>query len=391
MGTLVVAQSGGPTAVMNASLVGAIAGARGDRRVDRILGARFGIEGILADDYVDLTELPTEALVALKETPGAGLGSSRYRASDTEIHRIVSALVARDASWLLTIGGNDTADTLHRIQLAAQDAGLPLSVVGIPKTIDNDLPGMDHCPGYGSAARYVAVAVREAGIDTCAMQRTDPVKIVEVMGRNAGWLAAAARLGRHEPDQAPQLVFFPERPRSVEQMVDEIAGAYRAHGWAVVVVSENQTDEAGRPLAGDQPVHIDPHGHRYNESPGAHLARLVQSTFGVRARYERPGSLQRTSTTIVSETDAIEARLAGVDAVKRALRGESDVMVAIQREPGLAYSVRYEATPLSEIAARERHLPDEFIASSGTDVTDAFLAYVRPLIGGSLPPILSLV
>jgi 6-phosphofructokinase 1 len=384
--TLVIAQSGGPTGVVNASLVGALLHARKSPGVQRVLGARFGAEGILAEDFVDLTSLDAREVDVLAGTPGAALGSSRYRPSDAEIERAAARLVALGVGWVLMIGGNDTAETLHRLHGTAVGAALPLHVVAIPKTIDNDLPGMDHCPGYGSAARYIATAAREAGIDCAAMRRTDPVKILEVMGRNAGWLAAAGALAREKPEDAPHLIFLPERPRSLTRMLEEIRAAHERLGWVVVVLSENQGDDQGRPLAGEKPVYTDPHGHPYYESPGAYLARVVQSQLGLRARAERPGSLQRTAFAAMSATDVDEARRAGAAAWDLAAARQSDVMVSIERAPGPDYAVRFGSIPLVEIAHQERRMPDGFIAASGTDVSDAFLAYARPLIGGPLPP-----
>jgi ATP-dependent phosphofructokinase / diphosphate-dependent phosphofructokinase len=386
----VVAQSGGPTPVINASLVGVIRAARAAAQVEQVLGAHFGFEGLLAGDLVDLAEIHESDLAILERTPSASLGSSRHRPNNAEVQQTVRTLAKQGVRWVLMIGGNDSADTLHRMHLAAREANLAFGVVGIPKTVDNDLPGMDHTPGYGSAARYLAMAMREAALDTAAMRRTDPIKILEVAGRNAGWLAAAGALGRVAPDDAPQVIFLPERPRSLEQMVDEIGAAVERHGWAVVALSENQADAEGRPLAGTEPIYVDPHGHPYFESPGAHLARAAQSTLGLRARFDRPGSLQRTSAWALSKVDLKEAGLAGADAVRRAIEGESDVMVAIQRVGDSPYRARYDTIPLTEVAARERRMPDEFIAPSGINVTEAFLSYGRPLIGGPLPPAIRL-
>ena len=388
-GTLAIFQSGGPTSVVNASLVGALRAAR-EARVPQLLGVRFGFEGILASDYVDLTDLPDEDLDRLRSTPSAALGSSRHRPSAAEIGQAVRLLGARGVGPLVAIGGNDTAETLHRIHETACRSRTAVAVVAIPKTIDNDLPGMDHCPGYGSAARYTALAIREAGLDTRAMQRTDPVKIVEVMGRNAGWLAAAGALARDSSGDAPHVIFVPERPRPLARMVQEIGAAYETNGSAVAVLCENQRDEAGEALAGGDPLYVDAHGHPYFESAGAYLARRVQAELGLRARYERPGSLQRTSALTMSETDAAEAEMVGGEAVRRALSGESDTMVTIQREEGRDYRVRLGGVPLQDVAHAERRLPDEFIAESGIDVNESFLDYARPLIGRPLPPLFRL-
>jgi ATP-dependent phosphofructokinase / diphosphate-dependent phosphofructokinase len=382
---LIIAQSGGPTAVVNASLVGALDVARADARVGSVLGARFGVEGILNADFVDLTTLGTLEGAMLRRTPGAALGSSRHRPSDAELSALLEGDGFGRVGWVVLIGGNDTAETLHRLHAKAREAGRELNVVGIPKTIDNDLPGMDHCPGYGSAARFIALAAREAALDTVAMRKTDPVKIVEVMGRNAGWLAAASALGRDETIEAPHLIFLPERPRAVEQMLEEIRSAQAVHGWALVVISENQRDDRGRPIGGGEPLYVDPHGHAYYESAGAALARMSQERLGIRTRYERPGSLQRTSALTLSDLDLDEAEAAGAEAVRRALAGESDVMIAIQRADGPDYAPRYTTVPLESVAHQERLLSEAFIAPSGIDVTDAFLAYACPLIGAPLP------
>jgi 6-phosphofructokinase 1 len=370
--------------VVNASVVGALEAARAFEPRIRVLGARFGFEGVLAEDYVDLTALAPDAIDRLCRTPGAALGSSRYRPSDEALNEADARLRRRGVLGLLMVGGNDTAETLHRVHRQARAHNHDLAVVGIPKTIDNDLACMDHAPGYGSAARFLAIAAREAALDTAAMRRTDPVKVIEVMGRNAGWLAAATALA-WRLDRGPQIIFLPERPRSLHQMLCEVESVHRAHGWAVVVISENQRDDDGRPLAGEEPLYVDPHGHTYFESPGAHLARQIQARLGLRARYDRPGSLQRTWAAEMSDVDAGEARLVGAAAARRALAGESDLMVTIQRAPHHEYAVELSAVQLEEVAHQERRLPDAFIGHSGLDVTAAFLEYAAPLIGGPLP------
>jgi 6-phosphofructokinase 1 len=384
--TFIVAQAGGPTAVVNASIVGALLAARSSPDVRRILGARFGIEGVLGDDCVDLTDLDEASIATLRRTPGAALGSGRHRPTDEEIGHAVEDLRRRDVRWVVAVGGNDTAESLHRLHLAARAVGIDIAFVGIPKTIDNDLPGMDHAPGYGSAARYLALAAREAALDTSAMRKTDPIKVIEVMGRNAGWLAASSALGREAPDDAPHVIFLPERPRSTGQMLAEIEAAQARHGWAIVVMSENQRDDQGAPIGGGQPVYVDPHGHPYFESAGAALVRIAQERLGLRTRYERPGSLQRTSALTLSELDLAEAEAAGAEAARLAMAGQSDIMVAIQRETSDSYRSYLSAVPLESVAHQERVLPAEFIDPSGINVSEAFLTYGRPLIGGPFPP-----
>lgn len=383
--TLLLGQSGGPTAVINASLAGAIEAGRVDQRVQRILGAQFGVRGIIERDFVDLAQLTLSELDQLASTPGAVLGSSRLRPSDQEVEAALESLGEIGVSWLSFIGGNDSADLMHRLHLAARSRGIPLNVVGIPKTVDNDLPEMDHVPGYGSAARTLAIAVRGSGADTAAMRHSDPVKVIEVPGRSSGWLAAAGALARAAASDAPHVLFFPERPRPLLQMVQEVKVPLDARGFAVVVISENQPDEGGQPLAGGDAVAVDPYGHAYFESPGLALVRAVRRELGVSARYERPSSILRSFSGAQSNTDLDEARAVGTEAVLRALRGESDVMVAIEREEGTGYRVRYGAVPLGAVASQERRLPDEFISANGIDITEAFLHYAHPLIGFPLP------
>ena len=380
--SFVLIQSGGPTAVVNASLVGAIRCAREDPRVRTVLGSRFGFDGVIAGDYADLTALDPVQLDQLARTPGPALGSTRVRPSDEALLTAMTSLAERGIGWLSIIGGNDSAELMHRLDARARALRVPLNVVGIPKTIDNDLALMDHTPGYGSAARALALHVRGSALDTSALRQTDPVKIIEVPGRNSGWLAAASVLARRAGRAgAPHVIFLPERPRPLTQMVDEIDRALTANGFAVVVISENQPDERGVPLAGGAALATDPYGHRYHESPGLALTAAVRQSLGVSARYERPGSGLRSLAGGQSGTDAREAMAVGAEAVRLALGGASGVMVTIERAPGARYAVTLGSAPLEQIARQERRMPDEFIAPSGIDVTPAFLRYVRPLIG----------
>ncbi len=387
-GVIVVAQSGGPTPAVNASLAGAIRRARQARRP--VLGARFGCEGLLAGDYLDLSGLSARSLTALARTPAAALGSSRYRPNDAELDRVLADFRERNVRWLVMIGGNDSAEIMHRLHVRAAAVGQALGVVGVPKTVDNDLPGMDHTPGYGSAARMVALAVRGTALDTAAMRRSDPVKIVEVAGRNAGWLVAASALARDRSGDAPHLLYLPERPRSLDQMAAEVQVVLSRDGYAVVVICENQCDAAGAPLAGGNATRVDAYGHEYYESPGQALAEVLQAKLGVVARHEKPGSILRSLGAVASAVDLREAEAVGQAAVELALSGHSDVMMAIERVAGPEYQCRLVPISLVTVAGRERVVPDAFIADSGCDITPAFLDYARPLIGAPLPALLRL-
>jgi 6-phosphofructokinase 1 len=258
--------------------------------------------------------------------------------------------------------------------------------VGVPKTIDNDLPVTDHCPGYGSAARFVAQVTRETALDTCAMRHTDPIRLIEVMGRHAGWLPGAGWLARDRSNDAPHLVYVPERPIDVEQIVEHVRDVYRAEGWCVVVLCENQPTPDGRIIGAiGEPRWVDPFGHAYFDSPAQWLARQLQVELGVRVRFDKPGTIQRMATAYVSATDRAEAELVGRAAVKLAAGGISGVMVTLERLAGEGYAVRTGSVPLEVVANQQKRLPDAFINARGNGMTDAFVAYATPLIGESLP------
>jgi ATP-dependent phosphofructokinase / diphosphate-dependent phosphofructokinase len=386
-GALVVGQSGGPTAVINRSLAGVVesAIAAGDA-VGEIVGMRHGVEGLLAEDLVDLRRQAPTLLADLKETPSSALGACRYRLRDDDLDRALAVLRRVGARYFVYIGGNDSADTTHRLAGAARAGGYDLTCVGVPKTVDNDLVATDHCPGYGSAARFLAIALMEASRDTEAMRRSDPVKIVEVAGRHAGWLPAAAALGRRSAAEGPHLVYVPERPLSQERILEDIEAAYRAYAHVVVVLSENQPDPSGTVLGSGGAAHyVDPFGHAYYDSPGESLARSVRAALGLRARFERPGALQRMSIAYRSETDAAEALAVGSEAVRLALGGVSDVMVILERESNEPYRCGLGTAPLEAIANRQRLLPPEYVNEAGNGPSDAFRRYALPLLGAPLP------
>jgi 6-phosphofructokinase 1 len=384
-GHLLVGQSGGPTAVINASLVGVVNEALASDAVDGIYGARHGIEGVLRKDLVDLRREPDSIWQGLLTTPSAALGSCRYRLQPGDPERALAVLRQLDVHHFIYIGGNDSADTAHRIALAAQTAGYELRVVCVPKTIDNDLPATDHCPGYGSAARFIALATMDSALCTEAIPEHYPVKIIEVMGRDAGWLAAAATLGKEHEMDAPHLIYVPERPFSRARFLEDVREAHRAYGYAVAVVAETVRDEDGRPLGEVGQQGTDAFGHRLLSGAAQALVGLVREELGLRARFDRPGDLQRMSSACVSSTDLDEALVAGRAAVRAALEGGTDKMVTLVREPGPAYACATGLADLELIANSQRLLPAAFLDASGTGVTPAFRDYASPLIG-ELPP-----
>ena len=349
----------------------------------RVLGMRHGVQGALERRLVDLSELEEPRLERLKRTPSAALGSCRYKLRAGDAERLAGLCKDEGVAAFVYIGGNDSADTSQQVACAA---GPELRVVGVPKTIDNDLAGTDHCPGYGSAARFVAQVTRETALDTLAMRATDPIRLLEVMGRHAGWLPGAAWLARQAPEDAPHLVYMPERALTVERIVDDVRRVYQSLGWCVVVLCENQPTPDGRVIgAVGEPRWVDAFGHAYYDSPAQWLSRRLQSELGVRVRFDKPGTIQRMATAYVSVTDRAEAELVGRAAVRIAAEGGSGVMVSLERDPGPVYGVRTGTTPLEVVANQQKRLPDEFITADGNGLTEAFTRYATPLIGEPLP------
>ncbi len=385
---LLIAQSGGATAVINGSLVGAIEAAQRLGRFGAIIGARNGIEGVLAESFVDLGRQSPDVLSRVRRTPSAALGTSRRKLSDDDAARALAIFRAHQIHAFAYIGGNDSADTALRLSRLAREAEYPLRVVSIPKTIDNDLPGTDHCPGYGSIARFLALATRDSGLDTEATASLYPVKLIEVMGRNAGWVAAACALGQDGTGEAPHLIFFPERPpRDLDRFLEQIQGAWERNGKVVAIVPETLKDANGAPIGGSDVVWTDAFGHSYAPGPGPALSRAVEDRLGLKARFDKPGTISRMFIDSVAETDLREAVEAGAAAVDLLGQGVSGVMVTLERTGDDPYRVRVGSVPLEHVANRERLLPDEFIGPDDHSVTNAFRRYALPLIDGPLPPV----
>mgnify|MGYP002075839442 CR=1 FL=1 len=384
-GTLLVAQSGGPTVVINASLAGIVAEGQQSGRFDAILGSRNGIEGVLDGALLDLTRLTPDRLDRLRATPSAALGASRRRPTDDEIAAILDRFDALGITAFLPIGGNDTAETALRLGAAAAERGQDLRIVAIPKTIDNDLPETDHCPGYGSIARYTALAVRDSAFDTRAMAKIYPVKIVEVMGRNAGWLAASGSLAFDEALPRP-ILCLPERPvAGIDALAALVGATVERDGYAVLVTPETMRWADGTPVGGTTPNWVDAFGHAYYRGVGSTLARELGSRLGIQARYDKPGTIARMAMASASPVDLAEAEQAGREAVHRAIAGQTGVMVTIQRASDDPYAACFGATPLERMASVERRLPDDMIDPSGHDVTPRFREWALPLLGDPLP------
>jgi len=381
---LLVAQSGGPTAVINSSLVGVIDEARNWPEIGLVIGAERGIKGVLEEKLLDLYRESPATLQALRWTPSAALSTSRHKLQPGDLERIVDVFERYNIGYFCYIGGNDSMDTANRLGELAQAQGYGLQVMGIPKTVDNDLVETDHCPGYGSAARFVAATLRDAGLDTEAGAASTPVKFIEIMGRHAGWLAAATALAREgRPDAAPQLIYVPERPVTLATILSDVERVVKRLGYAVVAVSEGIRDPEGNFLAASESV--DAFGHQQLGGVSVYLADQVTHVLGLKARFEKPDTMQRACTALISPVDAEEAYQVGRAAVRALREGYTAQMVNLIREPGPVYRVHTGLVPLEKVANRERLLPPEFMASPEEGATEAFLAYARPLIGPPLP------
>ncbi len=385
-GSLVVGQSGGCTMAINSSLVGVIHEALEQPGIDRVLGMVHGIQGLIEERLIDLGRQNRDRLEGLRSTPSAALGSGRYRLTDNDLERVLAVLRAHQVHIFIYIGGNDSADTSNRIERAARAVGWPLRVVAVPKTIDNDLPLTDHTPGYGSAARFIATATLEAGRDSEGIGIVDRVKFVEVLGRDAGWLTAAAALGRRDEADAPHLLFPPERPVEIDRALDDVQRVFDRLGFVVGVVAETVRDPQGRPL-GQKGVGelTDAFGHAHILGAAETLADAVWRRLKLRARWDKPGTIGRMTMALASPVDLEEAYQAGRAAVRAALAGHTGQMVTLLRESDAPYRCTTGLAPLAAVANQVKRLPTEYLTPDGHAITDAFRRYAEPLLGGPLP------
>ena len=385
-GKAIFAQSGGPTAVINSSICGAIEEARKHKEIVAMYGSIHGILGVLHENMIDLNRESPRTISLLRQTPSSSLGSSRYKLKEEDFDRILRVLAAHDIRYFFIAGGNDSMDTANRVFKMARERGYELSVMGLPKTVDNDLPITDHCPGYGSVARWLALSVRDAGLDTEAIYTSDTIKVVETMGRNAGWITAATALARQRPNDAPHIILLPEIPFSRDKFLSDVERVYRKLGYALITCCEGLRDEKGDYLTASQrSLDTDRFGHRQLGGVGETLCGIIAEGLKIKARADKPGTIQRVSALLASPVDVEEAYATGAQAVKHAVEGKSGWMVTLEREPGAEYACKTGIVSLEEVANREKKVPREFINAEGTGVTGAFLEYVTPLIGGPLP------
>jgi 6-phosphofructokinase 1 len=385
-GKILVAQGGGPTAVINQSLVGVALEARRFRQVERVYGARHGVRGIVNEDFVDLTQETSHNLELVASTPSSALGSTRDKPDLKYCQEIFKVLRAHEIEHFFYIGGNDSSDTVRIVSEEAHKAGYPLRSIHIPKTIDNDLVGNDHTPGFPSAARFVVQAFAGTNLDNASLPG---VYVGVVMGRHAGFLTAASALGKKFPDDGPHLIYLPERTFILEKFLADVKATYDRFGRCVIAVSEGIHDASGAPIASllAKELEHDAHGNVQLSGTGALadlLSEEIKSKLNIkRVRGDTFGYLQRSFIGCVSDVDQREAREVGEKAVQFAMWGNRDGSVAIKRTG--FYSVDYELLALDAVAGKTRVMEDEFIAASGTDITDAFRLYLRPLLGSGMP------
>ncbi len=389
-GTLLYAQSGGVTAVINATASAVIQAARAKKV--RVLAARNGILGALREELIDTSALSTAQVKALAHTPGGAFGSCRFKLKSLEAdrakyERLLEVFRAHDVRWFLYNGGNDSADTALKVSQLAAEYDYPLTCIGVPKTIDNDLAVTDCCPGFGSAAKYTAVSVREAALDVAAMSETSTkVFVYEAMGRHAGWLAAAAGLAGEGRNDAPQIILFPERAYDEAAFLTQVDAVVKRVGWCVVVASEGIRDADGRFVA-DAGGGKDSFGHTQLGGVAAHLAGRVKDVLGHKVHWTLPDYLQRSARHIASKTDLEQAMAVGRKAVEFALAGKNSVMPVIVRTSDAPYRWKIEAAPLSKVANHEKTMPAGFIRKDGFGITAAARRYLQPLIAGeAFPP-----
>ena len=383
-GTAIIGQSGGPTSVINASLAGAVEAAQDVEGIEKMLGMRYGIEGFMAENIIDLGDESSEAIAGLKTTPSRALGSCRHKLQEEDLPKILELLKKYNIRYVFLIGGNDTMDTVHRLEAYAQKEHCELIGVGIPKTVDNDLFGTDHTPGFASAARYMALSVMQAGVLARDMQKVDQFVIYQCIGREAGWLVGATAAGKKTPEDAPHIMCLPERSFNKDKFVADAKKCYDEFGFISVVCGEGITYADGTPVSASQTEdrfgNIE-FGAMGGTSAAMSLHRMICDEFGFRGEFQITESLPMCAADRAVQQDIDEAYLCGQKAVELAAKGVTGVMITLVREPGSDYVCTTGTIPLTDVAVKAKPMPDSYINAEGNFVTEAFFHYLQPLIG----------
>jgi 6-phosphofructokinase len=389
---LFYAQSGGATAVINASACGVIETARQHSdRLGKVFVGRNGILGALREELVDTSQETTEAIAGLRYTPSSAFGSCRYKLKSleenrVEYERLIEVFQAHEIGYFFYNGGGDSQDTSHKVAQIAQKMGYPLICIGIPKTVDNDLPFTDNCPGFGSVAKYVAISILEAGLDVAGMASTSTkVFIMEVMGRHTGWIAASAGLAGDQEHLPPHIILFPEVAFNPETFLRRVDDCVKTYGYCVIAVSEGVRDKEGKFLS-DSGLR-DAFGHAQLGGVAPTIAQLIKSSLGYKYHWAVADYLQRAARHIASKTDVEQAYALGQAAVEHALKGTHGVMLTLERTSDTPYQWQIGTAPLEKVANVEKGLPPEFISQNGMHITAACRRYLQPLImGEDYPP-----
>jgi len=383
-GNALIGQSGGPTSVINSSLAGVIETALSSSFIKNIYGMHCGIEGFMLEWIYDLGKQPRKIIEGLRHTPSSALGSSRHKVQENDLPVILDLLKKYDIRYFFLIGGNDTMDTIHRIEVYCRNEQYELTGIGIPKTVDNDLFGTDHTPGFASAARSNILNVMQAGVLARDMQRVDRFVIYQTIGRDAGWLAAATALARKKEEDAPHLIYTPEFRFDREKYLKDVEKCIKANGWVSIVCGEGLKYYDGTPVSSatqkDKFNNIE-FGAMGGSSVALNLHRMITEEFGYRGEFQITESLIMSDIVRSSRVDLDEAYRCGVEAVKLAEQGESGVMVSIIRTSNNPYTIEFGKVPLSEVSVSAKPMPAEFFNTEGNYVSSKFIDYIKPLAG----------
>jgi len=384
------AQSGGVTAVINATAAGVIEAARESKEIGKIYAAKNGILGALKEEIIDTNLESAKEISKLKHTPGGAFGSCRYKLKDpkenkSEYQRLLDIFVAHNIGYFLYNGGGDSQDTANKIANFTKEMGFPVQCIGIPKTVDNDIPFTDNCPGFGSVAKYIAISTKEAGLDVLSMSETSTkVFILEVMGRHAGWIAASSGLAKQNEGDPPHIILFPEITFNKSKMISKVRSSVKKDGYCVIVVSEGVRDRKGNFLA--DAGTSDAFGHKQLGGVAPQIASIINSSLGYKYHWAVSDYLQRSARHIASQTDLDHAYSVGQAAIKFVLNGENAVMPIIKRGKTKNYTWSIDKVTLSRVANKEKKMPRSFISKDGFSITKSCRDYLNPLVQGEAYP-----
>lgn len=386
VGNAIFAQSGGPTTVINASMAGGVLEAFKHRGIKNIYGAKNGILGVLNEELFDFRKENIDDVAGLKLVPAAAAGSCRFKVkTDADYDRILEVFKAHNIRYFFYAGGNDSMDTADKVSRMSCERGHEMIAMGIPKTVDNDLGFTDHCPGYGSVAKYNAIMAMEASRDTEALYTTDTITVQEVMGRNAGWIAASTGLAKRGDEDGPDLIYIPEVPVSQNDMIKQVEAVLKLKKRAFIVVCEGVKNEKGEYMADAGGAFVkDAFGHKQLGGVAEYIARFIEAQVGKKARHQKTGTIQRAGMHCASKTDVDEAFLCGKMAVKHAAHGVTGHMVTLLRKGNRPYSCVTGLAKLSDVANGEHFLPRDFMDAQGTGITKKFRAYLEPIVRGEV-------